>query len=174
MVGETTSLGEVGGSGVAVPVVPRDGDEDEFPELALAPKNDANGLIRPNLAGAALSFASFSFCVGKSSGAALLIGGKGRAAVSADSSNEGYELEEADVRADRRERMVACRRAGSRIACINDESGGSIDSKQILLPFIVPSMPDSDTNSSSTSVRLASFPLLGRRVDEPEDTMNTI
>lgn len=159
---------------MAAPVVPRDGDEDEEPAFTLAPKKDANGLIRPNLAGAALSFASFSFCVGKSSGAALLIGGKGRAAVSADSSNEGYVVEETDVVVDRRERIVVCRRAGSRMACIRDESGGSIDSKQILLPFIVPSMPDSDTNSSSTSVRLASFPLLGRRVDESEDTMNTI
>jgi hypothetical protein len=73
--------------------------------------------------------------------------------------------------------MAACRRAVSLTACMMVESGGSIDSKQILLPRIVPSMPDKDTNmlgGSSSLFRPVSLPLLGRLERASGDTTKTI
>jgi hypothetical protein len=164
---------------VTIPVLPRedDGVIDVEPALALAPKKDANGLIRPNLAGGALSFeVSLSFVDASSTGA-LFSGGKGRIAVSVEMSYVGKKVDEVEVQVGRRADIAACRRAVSLIACMMVESGGSIDSKQILLPRIVPSMPDRDTNilgGSSSLFRLASLPLLGRLERASGDTTKTM
>jgi hypothetical protein len=164
---------------VTIPVLPREDDgviEVEL-ALALAPKKDANGLIRPNFAGGPLSFGvSFSFDDASSIGA-LFSGGNGRIAVSVDISYVGKNVDEEEVQVGRRAEIAVCRRAVSLTACMMVESGGRIDSKQILLPRIVPSIPDSDTNilaGSSSLFRLVSLPLLGRLERASGDTTNTI
>lgn len=166
---------------MTAPVPPRDDDGviEVDPELvlALAPKKDAKGLIRPNFAGGALSLGvSFSFVEGSSSGA-LFKGGNGKVAVSADMSYVGKKAEVVEVEVGRRAEMAVWRSAVSLTDCMMVESGGRIDSKLILLPRIVPSMPDRDTNilgGSSSFVRLASLPLLGRLESASADTTKTI
>ena len=178
-VGETTPLGEVGLSGVTIPVLPRedDGVIEVEPALALAPKNDENGLIRPNLAGGALSLGlSFSLADASSIGV-LFSGGNGRMAVSVDMSYVGKNVDEGEVQVGRRAEIAVCRRAVSLTACMMVESGGKIDSKQILLPRIVPNIPDRDTNmlgGSSSFFRLVSLPLLGRLDRASGDTTKTM
>ena len=145
--------------------------------LLLAPKNDANGLMRPNFAVEALSLVVSFSLVDVSSSGALLSGGKGKMAVSADRSYEGKNVEDAEVDVGRRAEMAFWRRAVSRIASMILESGGKIDSKQILLPRIVPSIPDKVTNmlgDSSSVGRLASLLLLGRLLSASGDITKTI
>ena len=94
---------------MTIPVLPRedDGVIEVEPALALAPKNDANGLIRPNLACGALSFGlSFSF-VDASSIGALFSGGNGRIAVSVDISYVGKKVDEEEVQVGRRAEIAA-------------------------------------------------------------------
>ena len=164
---------------MTIPVLPRedDGVIEVEPVPELAPKKDANGLIRPNLAGGALSLGlSFSLADASSIGV-LFSGGNGRMAVSVDISYVGKKVDEVEVQVGRRAEMAACRRAVSLTACMMVESGGRIDSKQILLPRIVPSMPDRDTDmlgGSSSLYRLVSLPLLGRLERASGDTTKTI
>ena len=179
--GETISLGEGALSGDTAPEGLRDEEDAVVVELELAlllaPKNDANGLMRPNFAVEALSLVVSFSLVDVSSSGALLSGGKGKMAVSADRSYEGKNVEDAEVDVGRRAEMAFWRRAVSRIASMILESGGKIDSKQILLPRIVPSIPDKVTNmlgDSSSVGRLASLLLLGRLLSASGDITKTI
>lgn len=89
----------------------------------------------------------------------------------------GKKVDEEEVQVGRRAEIAAWRRAVSLTACMIVESEGKIDSKQILEPRIVPSMPDRDTNmlgGSSSLIRLVSLPLLGRLERASGDTTKTI
>lgn len=132
--------GEVGLSGLAVFTVPRDGDEGVAAPVAdgdeLCPKNDANGLIRPNLPDVALSLSFslslFFISVANVDAGPLLGGGNGSDAVWCEISKVGREVDD-DLNVGRREETADCRVAGSRTACMRLESEGNIDSTVKLL-----------------------------------------
>lgn len=128
--GRSVIAGDGARSGVAALRAAREGDEGVDAAGAGWPKNEAKGLIRPNLPDCTRSFSRASLsCLSPTVDgvAALLMGGNGSDAVSLDRSNVGRVTDPSnadDLNVD----IVACRAPGSRIACINDESKGRIDS----------------------------------------------
>jgi hypothetical protein len=149
---------------------PRPGDEGSIDvegvgdgACVFAPKNDANGLIRPNLAGVAFSRSlSLSFPPAvPSGGTALLTGGKGNEALSDDRSYAVVWEVGVKRKVGRRDDIIVCRSETSRRASMRGESDGRIDSNWSLVPRIVPIMPEREATmhiGSEVSSRWAALP----------------